>query len=471
MRFFTLISHLIMGVIFLVGCAGEESILEYPPEPEKEYLYDTSLIHKESQWGTLNGHDPSIFKDGDIYYTVSTDVKVGGSPASGIQIRKSTNLIDWEYLGTALDRVPDEAYEWTQTHELWAPDVVKMNDKYYLYYSASTFGSNQSMIGLLVSDSMEGPWEDHGVVIKSASGDEHNAIDPAISFDREGNPWMVYGSFFGGIYIVQLDQETGKPLDDDIGQLLVRRQHSVDNAVEGPYIIYNDQEDKYYLFVSYDSLFTDYNIRVARSDEIDGPYVDYVGNGMTDTEIFPYEVGTKIMGGYRFGDSEGWVAPGHNSVLNEDGDFYLVHHARGEQDTNWPYMHVRKIVWTDDGWPLVSPERYAGEKEQPIVKTDVIGNWEFIVLSKYNNDVIPSEPVSIDRKGSIQDHEHYKEWLLEKDNQMTITYEDEEKTLTITGKVLPAWDWEEWHETVVFTGIDDSGTAYWGKKKAESNQD
>src|SRR5690625_4961536 len=107
----------LLGIFLVSGCSTNVDqayqSLKFPKEPEKEVLYDTSLINKESQWGTLNGHDPSIFKEEDTYYTVSTDVKVGGAPFPGIQIRKSDDLIEWEYVGTALDSIPQEAYDWT----------------------------------------------------------------------------------------------------------------------------------------------------------------------------------------------------------------------------------------------------------------------------------------------------------------------------------------------------------------------
>ncbi len=83
--------------------------------------------------------------------------------------------------------------------------------------------------------------------------------------------------------------------------------------MEGPYIVYNPTFRKYYLFVSYDSLFEDYNVRVARSDSITGPYVDMNGHDMADTRYLPqYEIGNKILGGYQFSEGEGWIAPGHN---------------------------------------------------------------------------------------------------------------------------------------------------------------
>ncbi|KAI7246201.1 hypothetical protein KC345_g12103, partial [Hortaea werneckii] len=228
-----------------------------------------------------------------------------------------------------------------------------------MYYSASSFGSRQSLIGLQTADHIEGPWEDEGVVIKTRAEDPINAIDANVLNCADGRMWMVYGSFFGGIHITELDPESGKPLEEGFGKLLaVRDKATEDGAVEGPYIIYNEQFKQYYLFLSYDSLFEDYNVRVARSASITGPFLDAHGRDAADCAHMPqHEIGVKLMGGYRFGDDPGWIAPGHNSVLNDNGSYYMVHHARGGSDKLWPYLHIRRILWTADGWPVVSPER------------------------------------------------------------------------------------------------------------------
>ena len=452
-----------LTLFLLSACSSGESAyesLDFPDEPPKEVLYDTSIIELESEWGPMNTHDPSIFKDGEWYYTFSTDIKVGGTPSAGIQVRKSKDLITWEYIGTALSSIPEDAFDWTGATNLWAPDVTKIGNTYYLYYSVSTFGSNQSWIGLATSSDIEGPWKDQGEVIKSETSDEYNAIDPAITYDKEGNLWMSYGSFFGGIYIKQLNAETGKPIDSKAGKLIAKRSPEAGSAIEGPYITYNEKEDKYYLFVSYDSLYEDYNVRVSRSDEIDGEYVDYNNNSMTDIDLFAYEVGTKLLGGYKFEGSEGWIAPGHNSILNDDGNYYIIHHARGEEDTNWPYLHIRRILWSDDGWPLISPERYAGEQEQSISKAALEGEWQFISQNMYNNGILASENMTLLSKGEIEGNTKVKSWELSDENTLHLVYEDKK----VTGKLIPSWDWENWNKTIVFTGIDDSGTTFWAKK-------
>uniref|UniRef100_UPI003899051B arabinan endo-1,5-alpha-L-arabinosidase n=1 Tax=Caldanaerobius polysaccharolyticus TaxID=44256 RepID=UPI003899051B len=454
-----------LGIV-VSSCSSDNggSSIIYPKEPPRDRLYDSSIINDEAKWGMMNVHDPSIFKDGEWYYIFSTDVKVGGMPRAGIQVRKSKDLIHWQWVGYALDGVPEEAEKWTGATNLWAPDVTKIGDTYYLYYVASTFGKNQSFIGVATSKSIEGPWEDKGAVLKSRQGDEWNALDPNIVYDADGNIWMDFGSFFGGIYIIQLDPKTGKPLEGARPKLIARRGGQ--DAIEGPYIIYNKQQKKYYLFTSFDSLMYDYNVRVARSDRIDGPYADYNGNLMTDTSL---NAGTKILNSYQFEGSNGWVATGHNSVLQDGNDYYIIHHARGDQDTNWPYLHVRKILWSDDGWPMVSPERYAGEFEQQLNREDVIGDWQIIELDKDDNSQLTSTTITLLKNGKIDKGNGKDYWEFSGKNNVKLYFYDPDHALKgayriETAKVIPAWDWENWRPTLVFTGFDQNGTAVWGKR-------
>lgn len=466
---------ILIPMIFLFGIIGcwfkedsERSLTKvvFPEDPKQGELKDISIINKSSEWGALGAHDPSVFKDGDTYYVFSTDARVGGIPTPGIQVRKSKDMINWKYVGTAIDGVPLEAKEWSNAEGIWAPEMTKIGDEYYLYYCASSFGKNKSYIGLLKSKFIEGPWKDQGVVIKSNYSDNKNALDPNIVYDRDGQMWMSYGSFWNGIYLVRLDKETGKPVDDnDMGINIARRDSSVSGAVEGPYIIYNNEQDKYYLFVSYDSLSEDYNIRVGRADNIEGPYLDINGNEMTDTTSFnPNDIGNKIAGGYKFGEGQGWMAPGHNSVLNDNGEYYIYHHVRLEESPDWFYLNVRKIVWSKDGWPMLSPERYSGEKEQKIESKAIAGEWETIIQDKNINTVIPSTKYTFTSNGKIKNENQSGKWNLTEDNIITITLPNNNgEEAEYQGQVLPAWDWENNKRTLVFTAIDKTGIAVWGK--------
>src|SRR5699024_303631 len=239
----------------------------------------------------------------------STDAQITGQFKPGIQIRKSRDLLNWQWVGRAFSEIPKAAKEWTGAGGLWAPEITKYGDTYYLYYSASQFGKNQSFIGVATSKHIEGPWEDQGEVIKTKQGPGPNAIDANITFDKNGEPWMVYGSFFDGIFLKKIDAQTGKTAEPGLGKQIAKRHITVEGAIEDPYILYHHLHDYYYLLVSYDSLFTNYNIRVARSKKIDGPYVDVKGNEMTNTTLPPNDVGVKILGGYKFSSSYGWIGP------------------------------------------------------------------------------------------------------------------------------------------------------------------
>ncbi len=355
----------------LCSFANEQTVVRFPPEPPRYPMYDFTALHDETRWTVFNVHDPAVGRDGAFYYLFSTDVRVGGPPRPGIQVRRSRDLIRWEWFGYAFDGIPQKALEWVpKARGIWAPDVVRMGDFFFLYYSVSTFGSNRSYIGVARSRSLAGPWEDLGEVIKTQWGDEANAIDPQVVFDRKKRPWLVYGSHFGGIYITPLDPKTGKAINPRHRILLARRPASVHGSVEGAFIAYHPEHDYFYLFVSYDSLFRDYNVRVARAKEVTGPYLDYNGRLMTDVTAEPWSVGSKILGGYRFRDGETWIAPGHCSVLKDKRGWFMIHHAREQRDLAWSYLHVRKMVWTKDGWPLVSPQRFAGERTVALMKND-----------------------------------------------------------------------------------------------------
>lgn len=465
---------LLMLMMGAGGCSDSAAKVVFPDSPDATAMYDTTVLHNEEKWTVNNAHDPGIMKTDQGYYIFSTDVKVGGDPKPGVMVRKSDDLIHWKWVGQALPGIPEEALAWTGASNLWAPDIVNYNGEYRLYYSASTFGSRQSMIGMAVSASIEGPWTDQGAVIQTQSDDPLNAIDPNIITDHEGRMWMVYGSFFGGIHLIELDPSTGKPKEAGFGKRIAARDMaSEDGAVEGPYIIYNEQFKKYYLFVSYDSLFEDYNVRVARADSITGPYVDFNGRDMTDTMFEPqFEVGTKLMGGYKFGEDEGWVAPGHNSVLKDGEDYYIIHHARGEADKNWPYLHVRRILWTEDGWPVVSPERYAGEKEQDIPQAMLAGEWERLEQDPFIDGQNESGRLTLHKSGEMEGSLGSGSWSFDGKRTLTLEWEEVE---TGSGRVeqvqvLPAWDWERNVGALVFTGLNERGTAIWGKQISGNNQ-
>lgn len=439
----------------------ENSKIIFPKEPPKDIPKPVFVKgqkpeppHKNSVWFS---HDPAIYKDpvSGNYYVYNT----------GAVARKSKDLITWETIGRVVTDVPEESYEHVGTRDIWAPDMVKVNDEYRLYCSNSSWGVRQSCIFLAVSNSPEGPFEPRGCVLKTTEDMPVNAIDANIIEDKEtGEQYMVYGSFWGGCYILKLDKETGLSSEDGIGKCLARRPDFADRAIEGPYIKYNPDTKYYYLFVSYGSLNSDYNIRVGRSKSVTGPYVDTNGREMTDISDYTNQVGLMIACGYHFDNSQGYMGPGHNSVLkDDDNEWYLVCHIREHnfQQGQPATMHIHKILWTPDGWPVLNPERYGGEKTQSVSGDDLVGKYERIKLvPMVPQGVLNSVPMELMDNGKFNMCSISGTWEMTDDTTVQFNYGNTSEVCKIT----PAWDYQKWEPTIAITGKDQYGICLWAKK-------
>jgi len=293
-----------------------------------------------------NVHDPAVIEEAGRFYLFST--------RAGISVRCSEDLVRWRLCGDVFGHLPQWAVEEVPgLRGLWAPDVSYFNGKYHLYYSASTFGSNRSAIGLVTTETLDPSsadyaWRDQGKVIGSTRSDDWNAIDPNVVLDEAGQPWLSFGSFWGGIKLRKLDAATGKlSTQDETLYALASRPRSKDEpgAVEAPFIV--RREGFYYLFVSFDfccrGAKSTYHVRVGRSRRVTGPYIDRSGKYLTEGG------GTLVLeGGGR------WAGPGHCAVLRTKGGDKLVYHA---YDTEWrgtPTLRISDLVWDREGWPAVA---------------------------------------------------------------------------------------------------------------------
>lgn len=336
MPFFGWASMLLM----VGGCAEKTPPLERNPYAD-DYSQMTPLSER-SQWGTANVHDPSIIKTDSFYYVYSTDAyyrkhgvafNEAGDPMGHVPIRRSRDLVNWEFVGWALDEIPEAAVEHVHAYtdnqgadNMWAPYVYPHNDGFRLYYSVSSFGTNASFIGMAESGSPEGPFIDKGVVVQTDTSSVMNAIDASVIKDQKtGRVWMHYGSYFGGLYVVELDEQSGLPkTPGDKGHLVATRVEKETRIIEAPEILYHPELEQYFLFVSYEPLFTYYNVRVGRAERPEGPFYDYFGNDMAEsTNNYPI-----LTHSYMFENHPGWSGNAHCGVIHNEDRYFMLHQGR-----------------------------------------------------------------------------------------------------------------------------------------------
>jgi arabinan endo-1,5-alpha-L-arabinosidase len=299
--------------------------------------------------GDLEGvHDPALIKAGSTYYLFVTN----GSPGNLIPIRCSPDLHEWTLCGHVFDKLPQWATEEIpKARAPWAPDISFYRGRYHLYYAVSSFGSNESAIGLATNATLDPhspdyKWVDEGMVLRSHKEDDFNAIDPNFVAEDRNRAWLDFGSFWSGIKMRRIDLDTGKLSNQDqtLYSLASRDRTSRAGApIEAPFIF--KHAGYWYLFVSFDfccrGANSTYNVVVGRSKKITGPYVARDGKPMLQGG------GTRIISS----TTGPWRGPGHEAVIHDKTGDYLVFHAYSAANGH-PFLKISSIAW-NDGWPQV----------------------------------------------------------------------------------------------------------------------
>lgn len=416
-------------------------------------------------------HDPFLFWDPHTkrYYCYSTDLydpEPGLPHGIGIPVRSSPDLLHFRYEGMALSeaaiRQGRDNGSFPPTAAFWAPCMDYANGEYRLYYAATrAFGSSESRIWLAVSDSPLGPFENRGVAVDTWGTDNSlpNGIDPHILWEGE-RCWLVYGSFFGGIYLKALDPKTGLPADGSsrsLGVCLSRRGNwQTPDGPEGAAVVYVPETDWFYLFQSYGWLGETYDIRVGRSRRPEGPYLDRRGRSLEAQSL-----GEKLAGSYCFSaaapeigaEQEGWAwggirAPGHGMPFFAPcrQAWFFVHHIRDGAAVNRVLSKTGELVsyrrhygmirpmFFQEGWPVLGPEPFAGESLKPLRVSETL-EWEILRHTEEGPDLKIAQRCLLDPS----------------DPRLT------------GGLVYACRDYENGKQTLALTGVDDFGLAYWGK--------
>ena len=563
------------------------TLLSFAAEPVIEFKVNKDGPRTAGMLGP--SHDEEMIyglgSDGkQHYFAVGTDVR-----GQGITIWQSDDLVNWKDVGRVFTQanapkilnvgprgwsydfnfvtIDDKGEYEFQTERnpgannyrlgggqpFWAPCVYfnEADKTYYLYYSCSAYGTRNSFIGCAKSKTLDKGWEDCGQLIHTRTGDgkQYNAIDPVVIKDADGKLRMIYGSFFGGIAIVELDPKDPSKLlhPGTHGKTIACRGYekvyeqdgfegkptvSVDGqrftayGIEGASIVYNPMTKYYYLFVSYDRLALTYHVRVGRSKNVEGPYLDYNGKPLVyDQEKQGPDVvnGTKLIGPYRWKSTgTGWVGTGHttlfytsnNGIIPPEDCFRLMFGSNSKDRANGAsFVGLRRVFWSGDGWPLLSPCLYGGEdlyigteseslgkKDNIVTKESIVNSgdstqWDFIVFSVTDDTtfrrVDESTVYTLKKDGTIEGGGKwslapensiigYGDFITEEGRKFAIEVYPNGISMTVElpggvkadGVCAYGWDQDRKCQTVFFTGLTDKGVPVWGQRippKTENN--
>lgn len=433
-------------------------------------------------------------------------------------------------------------------YAVWASDVI-YNPQYrwadqsqgaYMYYFSSSSTWKRSVIGYAVSKSVEGPYQfvdtlvysgftyndatdgsDKNVKYTNTNIDElieenkisnfntekwnwpdgkayftdyaPNAIDPHPFFDKDGQLWMTYGSWSGGIFLLQLDATTGQakyPGSDSVNQAgqvvdqyfgthLLGGYHQ---SGEAPYIVYDAKTNYYYLFVTYGGLTRTggYNMRVFRSETPDGLYVDAKGQHPTydhyTAEPINDEYGIKVMGNYQFDClPQAYMSPGHNSVLiDEQGRWFLVYHTRFDAGSEYHEVRVHQMLMSENGWPMAVPFEYTGKEKQftDFKALNFSGTYEFVNHgTNTGKTAIPKAKIKLNADGSVSG-DFVGTWQKNKvdDYNYQLTLIDQNKQKYHGQFFIQQDESTERKDVLVFTAVGENNQMLWGSKPISTEE-
>ncbi|MBQ7020102.1 MAG: arabinan endo-1,5-alpha-L-arabinosidase [Bacteroidales bacterium] len=513
------------------GTGSEVKIPDYPD--------DYSAIAgwgDHNKWNLANVHDPSIAWYDGYYYMYCTDASYGNEHLKATTGRhfpgkRSKDLVNWTYVPGPMNDAPTWVKDSLNNirsrmnlapidkpnYGYWAPVIREVNGKLRMYYCIviddliGTGGwGERAFIGMCESsDPANGKWEDKGYVVCSASDKGrdgwkrvnnnwegyfyYNAIDPTyLVDDPSGKHYLIYGSWHSGFALLEIDPESGKPVNAPLGEpwadsvedltarygirVGTRTAGSRWQGSEAPEVIYKD--GYYYLFMAYDGLDIPYNTRVVRSEKIEGPYYDITGRNFTNGRGDCYPIVTHP---YKFSEGYGWVGIAHCCVFQERNgeDWFYSSQGRlpakvgGNAYSNAIMMgHVRRLVWCpasadepNNLWPIALPERYAAVPDAEIKKEDLVGRWEHINLAYQYATQQTSKEMVLKADGTMTGalkgtwtYDAAKKWL---------TFDVDGKKVTVCVEREADWEASPRCATIVYAGTEKSLNATWWGKKVE----
>lgn len=329
---------LVAALFFSAAAHAQTNVV--PADTEK---FKVLPLEQSASRGIVTRDPSDIVQCKDEYWVFYT--------GRGVPSYHSKDLVHWQRGPAVFKTAPEwiaSAVPENQHMSYWAPDIIKLGDKYFLYYSVSSMGKMTSAIGLATTPTLDPKdpayhWTDEGIVVQThehQAGEAYNALDPAVFHDTDGTLWLVFGSYWSGIKLIELNPKTGKRIAADSKLYSL----AYNDSIEASYICKHG--DDYLLFVNWGSCCagpkSTYNIRIGRSKTITGPYLDKAGSDLL-----------KSGGSVFLANTNGpLIGPGHAGTLNAEGKQWFTSDFEGDiRMDGKATLAIMPLRWNAAGWP------------------------------------------------------------------------------------------------------------------------
>ena len=541
-------NHIFLFAVFMLACVSADGY-----QLKRVSVHDPSVVWEPaSQTYYIFGSHRACAKSKDLMSWTSltapwqTASSNNASNASAFTTPQVTHVMKG---GVEVELPHFDAVAWSArggsnynvNGNMWAPDVIwnKAMQKWCMYLSINGNDWYCSII-LLTADKIEGPYRYQAPVVISGfkKGTEYkdtdlelvlgtqsslpsryttpwastgkaslpNNIDPCVFYDEEGKLWMSYGSWSGGIWMLELDETTGLRDYDVTYPVATNSDPYFGKRIaggyyvsgEGSYIVYIG--GYYYLFMSYGGLAaggdsSDYNnggyqMRVFRSEKPDGPYKDARGNSAVYTS-YMVNFGTKdtsnrgvnIFGpygewGHQAKGNYGERSQGHNSIIAaEDGRTYLIYHTRFQNLGEAHQVRVHQVFQNAKGWLVAAPFEYTGETvksadiatTQQVAASRIAGTYQLLVhrykLDHTKKEQVTPVEVQLNADGTISGAMSGS-WALQ---EGTSYIDIKLGSVTYQGVVIEQTLEPTTTKTIAFTAVSTTGVSVWGYQTAQAS--
>ena len=284
--------------------------------------------------------DPDVCRAGDDFYMTSSSFAC----FPGLQILHSTDLVNWEIIGTALTDYPGE--EWGEDalwrtvpqhgNGVWAPAIRYHDGEFYIYC-----GDPDRGIFMVKTSDPRGKWSDPVWVVKAKG-----FIDPCPLWDEDGKAYLSHGcaGSRAGIKSVLFVA----PMSPDGTSLLAPSRivydgHETQPTIEGTKFYKRD--GYYYIFSPAGGVPTGWQVAL-RSKSPWGPY---------EEKVVMAEGSSGVNGPHQ----GAWIE-------TASGEHWFMHFQ--DKDAYGRVVHLQPMTWTADGWPVIGTDKDGDGVGEPVLK-------------------------------------------------------------------------------------------------------